>query len=92
MSESKFYHFSPSGIFYNVGSASAAISVAREGGFIWLNFIEPQKEELSALVGPLGIHPLKTVLMRIRFPRSSIFPITHSSFLMHSAIQTKLCK
>lgn len=58
MSESKFYHFPPKGIFYNVGSAAAAFSAVREGGFIWLNFFEPGKEELSSLVDPLGIHPL----------------------------------
>jgi magnesium transporter len=58
MTESKFYHFPPAGIFYNAGSATAAISAVREGGFIWLNFFEPTKEELSSLIEPLGIHPL----------------------------------
>jgi magnesium transporter len=85
MSESKFYHFSPSGIFYNVGSASAAISVAREGGFIWLNFIEPQKEELSALVGPLGIHPLSVedCTDENQVPKIEHFP--NNSFLIFNA-------
>jgi magnesium transporter len=58
MSESKFYHFPPSGIFYNVGSAAAAISAVREGGFIWLDFFGPVREELSSLTDTLGIHPL----------------------------------
>jgi magnesium transporter len=58
MSESKFYYFPVKGIFYNVGSAAAAFSAVREGGFIWLNLFEPQKEELNSYVEPLGIHPL----------------------------------
>jgi magnesium transporter len=58
MSESKFYHFSPKGTFYNVDSAESAIVAAKEGGFIWLSFIKPDKKELLSLVDLLGIHPL----------------------------------
>jgi magnesium transporter len=58
MSESRFYHFPTTGLLYNAGSAAAAISAAREGGFIWLDFFEPTREELAALVDPMGIHPL----------------------------------
>lgn len=58
MSQSKFHHFLPSGIHYCVKSAAEAISALKEGGFIWLNFFEPTREELSALIDPLGVHPL----------------------------------
>ena len=58
MSESRFYHFPPAGLFYNTGSAAEAISAVREGGFIWLDYFEPIKEELTSLIDPLGIHPL----------------------------------
>ncbi len=58
MAKSKFYHFMQSGVFYGLDSADAAISAAREGGFIWLNYFRPTREELSTLIGPLGIHPL----------------------------------
>ena len=58
MVKSKFYHFMHSGVFYCLDTPDAAISASREGGFIWLNYFKPTKEELSALVGPLGIHPL----------------------------------
>jgi magnesium transporter len=58
MSEFRFYHFPPTGLFYNTGSAAKAISAVREGGFIWLDFFEPTKEVLSSFVDPLGIHPL----------------------------------
>jgi magnesium transporter len=58
MSESKFYHFSESGLFYNVTSLKDAIDASAEGGFIWLNYFNPMKDELSALVDTIGIHPL----------------------------------
>jgi magnesium transporter len=58
MSYSKFYHFQPSGIYYSVDSAEKAIMALKEGGFIWLNYFEPERKELSVLVDPLGIHPL----------------------------------
>ena len=58
MSESKFFHFSASGLFYVLGSLADAISALREGGFIWLNYYKPEREELSVLTDLLGIHPL----------------------------------
>jgi magnesium transporter len=59
MSNTKFYHFPKKGIFYSLNSAYAAIEAVKEGGgFIWLNYYEPPRQELSALVDSLGIHPL----------------------------------
>jgi magnesium transporter len=58
MSEFRFYHFPPTGLYYDAGSAVKAISAVKEGGFIWLDFFEPTKEVLSSFVDPLGIHPL----------------------------------
>jgi magnesium transporter len=58
MSESKFYHFSATGLFYGIGTLSEAITASKEGGFIWLNFYQPTREELTSLVDAIGIHPL----------------------------------
>ncbi|HVN58479.1 MAG TPA: magnesium transporter CorA family protein [Bacteroidales bacterium] len=58
MPGSKFYHFSPTGLHYSVESASKAIEALKEGGFIWLNFYNPERKDLSALVDNLGVHPL----------------------------------
>jgi magnesium transporter len=43
MSQSKFYHFHPSGIYYSLDSAEKAIMALKEGGFIWLNYFESEK-------------------------------------------------
>ena len=58
MSESKFYHFTAEGLFYGNASPADAINALKEGGFIWLNFYKPAREELSALINSIGIHPL----------------------------------
>jgi magnesium transporter len=58
MSESKFYHFSATGFFYGVRSLQEAVEALREGGFVWLNYYQPSREELNSLVDIIGIHPL----------------------------------
>jgi len=58
MSESKFYHFSPTGLFYGVESLAETVTALREGGFIWLNYYKPEKEDLNLLIDLIGIHPL----------------------------------
>lgn len=54
MAESKFYHFSHEGIFYNTGSTEKTIMSLKEGGFVWFDFFEPVKEDLTALMDPLA--------------------------------------
>ena len=58
MSESKFYHFSSTGLFYGVGTIGEALSALKEGGFIWIDYFQPAREELNMLIDPIGIHPL----------------------------------
>jgi magnesium transporter len=58
MPGSKFYHFTASGLFYGVGTLGEAMTDLKEGGFVWLNYYQPSREELNALIDTLGIHPL----------------------------------
>jgi magnesium transporter len=58
MSESKFYHFSSTGLFYGVESLAESVTALSEGGFIWLNYYKPEREDLNVLIDLLGIHPL----------------------------------
>src|SRR5512135_2415475 len=58
MSESKFYHVTTTGKLVCVPTAAKAISAAKRGGYLWLDYCEPTREELSTLVQPLGLHPL----------------------------------
>jgi magnesium transporter len=58
MSDSKFYHFPSSGIFYGIETLKEAVAASKEDGFVWFNFFQPSKEELSSLIDSIGIHPL----------------------------------
>jgi magnesium transporter len=58
MSECRYYHVSQSGKLSAVSSLGAARAAAEAGGFMWLDYCQPAKEDLSVLVEPLGIHPL----------------------------------
>jgi magnesium transporter len=58
MSESRFYHISPKGLFYGVKNVQDAIAELGEGGFIWLNYYKPERQDLSCLTDLIGIHPL----------------------------------
>jgi magnesium transporter len=58
MAESKFYHFTPDGLFYGIPTLDEAVAATKEGGFIWFNFYQPSKEILYSLVDKVGIHPL----------------------------------
>jgi magnesium transporter len=58
MSESRFYHISPAGELTPIVSLTEALSSVADGGYIWLDYVKPTREELSALIDPLGIHPL----------------------------------
>jgi magnesium transporter len=85
MSESKFYHFSPTGLFYGVSSVKEAIAALKEGGFIWLNFFDPSIEELHSLVDTMDIHPLSVedCLDSSQVPKMEQFP--NNTFIIFNA-------
>ncbi|MCX5834342.1 MAG: magnesium transporter CorA family protein [Deltaproteobacteria bacterium] len=58
MSESRFYHISPEGKLVHVATLTEALAAARQKGFLWLDYYQPTKEELSTLIEPFGLHPL----------------------------------
>ncbi len=76
MSESKFYHFTSTGLFYGIKTSEEAIAALNEGGFIWLNYFNPPMEELHSLVDTMGIHPLSVedCLDSSQVPKIEHFP------------------
>jgi len=76
MSESQFYHFASNGLFYGIKSVGEAIDAFHEGGFVWLNYFKPDKEELTALTGTFGVHPLsiEDCLDSSQVPKIEHFP------------------
>jgi magnesium transporter len=58
MTESLFCHISKEGKLTRVKNVDSAMTATKSGGFTWLHYCQPAKEELSALIDPLGLHPL----------------------------------
>ncbi|MCX6544154.1 MAG: magnesium transporter CorA family protein [Acidobacteria bacterium] len=57
--ESRFVHVAPTGAITPLASLADALAAhAGGGGYIWLDYINPSREDLLALVDPLGLHPL----------------------------------
>ncbi len=58
MSESHFYYISETGSLSCKADVAEALTAAKEGGFLWLDYDRPTVRELSLLIEPLGLHPL----------------------------------
>lgn len=55
MAESSFYHVSQKGQLVRFATLTEGLAAAKSGGFIWLDYCEPTKEDLSVLTDSLGI-------------------------------------
>ncbi len=58
MSECNFYHVTETGQLVRDPSWGKALAAVRRGGYAWLDYCEPTREELEALMKPLKLHPL----------------------------------
>ncbi|PKN69175.1 MAG: Mg2+/Co2+ transporter [Deltaproteobacteria bacterium HGW-Deltaproteobacteria-12] len=76
MSESKFYHISQKGKLTSVINVDAAVAAAKSGGFFWLNYCQPKKEELLILISLLDLHLLsiEDCLDKNQIPKIEDFP------------------
>lgn len=89
MSESKFYHFTPTGLFYGLKTSEEAVAALNEGGFIWMNYFKPEIEELHSLVDTMGVHPLSVedCLDSSQVPKIEHFP--GNTFVIFNAYSYK---
>ena len=58
MTDARFYHIADNGTLTPLDSLKSALEVVKTGGYIWLDYYQPKKEDLTLLVEPLGLHPL----------------------------------
>jgi magnesium transporter len=87
MSESLFYHISKAGKLTRVTSADEALAAVQTGGYVWLDYFRPTKEELSHLIEPLGLHPLsiEDCVDENQIPKIDDYP--HNTFILFNTFR-----
>jgi len=85
MGESHFYHFPTIGRMDRVTTVAEAIERKKEGGFIWLHYLDPTAEDLHPLIDSLGLHALsiEDALDENQIPKIDDFP--ESVFVLFNA-------
>ncbi len=85
MSESWFYHISQKGKLSSVATVEGALAATKDGGFLWLDYCQPTKDELSNLIDPFGLHPLsiEDCLDENQIPKIEDFP--QNTFIIFNA-------
>ena len=73
---SRFFFIDPAGELSHVSSINDAMKATEDGGFMWLDFCDPKKEDLEPLISLLNIHPLsiEDCLNEEQLPKLDLFP------------------
>lgn len=58
MGEARFFHVNSKGKLTRENTLEEALAAGKRGGYIWLDYVDPTREELMRLVEPLEVHPL----------------------------------
>jgi magnesium transporter len=78
----RFFHVAPEGGLEAKTSLEAALGALGAGGFLWIDYVDPSREQLDTLVAPLGIHPLsiEDCFDEQQVPKIDLFP--NNAFLL----------
>jgi magnesium transporter len=76
MKQNGWYHFSPQGAITETQTLEEAMALRRGGGFLWLAYVSPLKDDLDPLVETLGLHPLsiEDCFDEDHLPKMDVFP------------------
>ena len=58
MSECRYFHVAPGKGLRPLQDLQQALACRSEGGYVWIDLLDPGAQDLAALAGPLGLHPL----------------------------------
>ncbi|MRR29367.1 Mg2+/Co2+ transporter [bacterium] len=85
MSKSRFFHISRTGKLVSMPTPKAALAAASKGGYVWLDYFRPTKEDLSTLTEPLGLHELsiEDCLDENQIPKIDDYP--RNTFILFNA-------
>ena len=87
MSDSRFFYVSQTGELRPLAGLDAALAARKNGGFLWLDFCQPTREQLTALIEPLGLHPLsiEDCFDEDQVPKIEDYP--RNTFILFNAFQ-----
>ena len=87
MPETHYYVIPKTGELARAASLDEARDMARNGGFVWLDFHQPTMDDLNPLIARLGLHPLsiEDCLDENQIPKIEDFPT--NTFIIFNALQ-----
>jgi magnesium transporter len=76
MSECRYFHVKPGRGLRPLESLQEALACRPDGGYVWIDLLDPKAEDLDALAGPLGLHPvaLEDCLDEQQVPKADNYP------------------
>jgi magnesium transporter len=76
MSECRYFHVKPGRGLRPLESLLEALACRPDGGYVWIDLLDPRAEDLDALAGPLGLHPvaLEDCLDEQQVPKVDDYP------------------
>jgi magnesium transporter len=82
--KTRYFHIHPEGRFNQVETQKDALALLENSGYVWFDFLDPSKEDLQALIKPLGLHPLSIddCLDQDQVPKIEDFP-SHNFILFN---------
>jgi magnesium transporter len=88
MTEARFFHISKAGLLKQTASLETAFEELKDDGYIWLDYYQPTKEDLSRLIEPLGLHPLsiEDCIDENQIPKIDDYP--RNTFILFNAFHT----
>ncbi len=87
MTEYRYFHIAKTGKLTPKGNLSDALTAFSKGGFLWLDYCEPDKADLEALSEPLNLHPLviEDCVDENQIPKIEDYP--KNSFILFNAFE-----
>ncbi|HOX47263.1 MAG TPA: magnesium transporter CorA family protein [Myxococcota bacterium] len=72
----RYFQIRPRGKPEPLAGLEQALAALKEPGYVWLDYLDPTREQLTALAEPLGLHPLsiEDCLDEDQVPKLEAFP------------------